>query len=85
MTVRRAFTVDLQPFSKYPGEEEELLYPGVGFTVERLELDAQKKKHMIYLTLFQQFTRLKSSVPREVEFICDMKVDGYLTVYVSLE
>ncbi|UJR24429.1 hypothetical protein I4U23_005805 [Adineta vaga] len=55
MTVKHAFTVDLKPFSKYPDEEEELLSPGVCFTVDRLE--KINKKHLIYLTLIQQYSR----------------------------
>ena len=57
MEVKHAFTVDLAPFSKYPDEEEELLSPGVCFTVERVEFDQHKKKHMVYLNLIQQYSR----------------------------
>jgi hypothetical protein len=51
MTVKHAFTVDLKPFSEYPDEEEELLSPGICFTVDHVE------KHEIYLTLVQQHRR----------------------------
>ncbi|CAF1122885.1 unnamed protein product [Didymodactylos carnosus] len=36
MQVLFAFTVDLSPFSEYPDEEEELITPGVCFTVQRV-------------------------------------------------
>ncbi|CAF4286101.1 unnamed protein product [Rotaria sp. Silwood2] len=55
MTVKHAFSVDLKQFSKYPNEEEELILPGVCFTVDRVEFDKKKKKHLIYLNLVQQF------------------------------
>ncbi|CAF1173066.1 unnamed protein product [Adineta steineri] len=55
MTVKHAFTVDLKPFSQYPDEEEELLSPGVCFTIERVESGKTKNKHLIYLNLMQQY------------------------------
>jgi hypothetical protein len=55
MKVKHAFTVDLQPFSQYPSEEEELLSPGVCFTVDRVE--KHNNKHLIYLELVQQHRR----------------------------
>jgi hypothetical protein len=51
MTVRYGFTVDLAPFSQYPQEEEVLVFPGVYFTVERMDFDKDKNKHLIYLNL----------------------------------
>jgi hypothetical protein len=57
MTVKHAFTVDIAPFSEYPDEEEELLSPGVCFTVEHVEFNKRKKKHEIYLNLIQQYSR----------------------------
>ena len=57
MTVNHAFSVDLEPFSEYPNEEEELLSPGVCFTVDRVEFNEEKKKHEIYLSLVQQYRR----------------------------
>jgi hypothetical protein len=57
MEVKHAFTVNLQPFSKYPAEEEELLYPGVCFTVDRIEFDKHQNKHMINISLVQQYRR----------------------------
>jgi hypothetical protein len=57
MTVKHAFTVDIAPFSQYPHEEEELLSPGVCFTVERFEFNKDKNKHEIYLNLIQQCSR----------------------------
>ena len=57
MTVKHAFTVDIAPFSEYPHEEEELLSPGVCFTVERVEYDEYNKKHQIHLNLIQQYSR----------------------------
>ena len=57
MTVKHAFTVDIAPFSKYPDEEEELLSPGVCFTVERVEFNKNQNKHVIDLNLIQQYSR----------------------------
>ncbi|CAF1073056.1 unnamed protein product [Adineta steineri] len=55
MTVKYAFTVDITPFSQYPDEEEELLSPGVCFTVERVE--SKESKYIIYLNLIQQYSQ----------------------------
>jgi hypothetical protein len=57
MIVKHAFTVDIAPFSQYPDEEEELLSPGVCFTVERVEFNKDNNKHEIYLDLIQQYSR----------------------------
>ena len=54
MKTRIAFTVDLTELSKYGHEEEELLSPGVSFTIDRVESDKVKNKHLIYLTLQQR-------------------------------
>lgn len=54
MTTRLAFTVNLKEFSAYPHEEEELLFPGVSFTIDRVEFDKYKNKHVFYLTLQQR-------------------------------
>jgi hypothetical protein len=43
--------MDLQPYSLMPDEEEELVTPGVCFTVQRVELGDTTKKHLIYLNL----------------------------------
>ncbi|CAF1464088.1 unnamed protein product [Adineta steineri] len=55
MTVKYAFTVDITTFSQYPDEEEELLSPGVCFTVERVESNGSK--YMIHLNLIQQYSQ----------------------------
>ena len=57
MRVQHAFTVDIAPFSEYPDEEEELLSPGVCFTVERVEFNKRNNKHQIHLNLIQQYSR----------------------------
>jgi hypothetical protein len=57
MDVLCAPTVNLEDISEYPGEEEELVPPGVSFRVRRLEYDTKKKKHLIYLELRQRFNR----------------------------
>ena len=57
MEVNYAFTVYLQPFSNYPDEEEELITPGVCFSVPRVEFDETTTKHLIYLKLRQRFNR----------------------------
>ncbi|CAF1397234.1 unnamed protein product [Rotaria magnacalcarata] len=54
MKICIAYTVDLTELSKYPYEEEELLFPGVSFTVDNVEFDKNKNKHLIYLTLQQR-------------------------------
>jgi len=51
MKTRVAFTVDLSSLSVYPDEKEELLFPGVSFTIDQMEFDNNKKKRLIYLTL----------------------------------
>ena len=54
MTTRIAFIDDIQSISCIPNEEEELLYPGVSFTIDRTEFDQQKNKPIFYLTLQQK-------------------------------
>jgi hypothetical protein len=49
-----ACTAHLKPFSNFPQEEEELIFPGVCFTIDRVEFDKDKTKHLIYLTLKQR-------------------------------
>ncbi|CAF1441074.1 unnamed protein product [Adineta ricciae] len=56
MEIQHAFTVDLQPFSQFPDEEEELLSPGVCFTVDFVESDERKNRHWIFLKLKQMHT-----------------------------
>jgi hypothetical protein len=60
MDVLCAFTVDLEGISEYPGEEEELVTPGVSFFVQPMEYADEKKKHLIYLKLQQCFDRKSS-------------------------
>ena len=50
-----AFTADLEKFTEYPSEEEELVTPGVCFRVKKVEYDDKNKKHLIYLTLSQRW------------------------------
>ncbi|UJR14429.1 hypothetical protein I4U23_001426 [Adineta vaga] len=57
MTIKHAFTINLKPFSEYPHEEEELLFPGVCFTVDRMEPGTEHIKYIIYLDLIQQRRR----------------------------
>lgn len=54
MKIRLAFTDNLSKLSKYPHEEEELIYPGVSFKIDRMEFDRHKNKHLIYLNLQQR-------------------------------
>ena len=56
MEVLFAFTADLSPMSQYSDEEEELVTPGVCFSVKRVEFDNKTKKHLIYLMLRQRFS-----------------------------
>lgn len=55
MKVLFAFTTDISEISEYPEEEEELVAPSVSFRVERVKLDPETKKHLIYLELRQRF------------------------------
>ncbi|CAF3921018.1 unnamed protein product [Rotaria sp. Silwood1] len=57
MQTRVAFTVDLQPLSRYSYEEEELLFPGVCFEIDRIDFDTDKNKHLIYLSLQQRHNK----------------------------
>ena len=57
MKMKHAFTVDLKPYSQYADEEEELVSPGVCFTVDRVGFDTYKEKYVIHLTLAQQYRR----------------------------
>jgi hypothetical protein len=54
MNIRLAFTVDLTNLSEYSDEEEELLLPGVSFTIDDVEFDEKNRKHLVYLTLQQR-------------------------------
>jgi len=55
MKVHYAFTADVQMISDYCEEEEELIFPGVCFTVEKVTYNKKKNKHLIYLKLKQRF------------------------------
>jgi hypothetical protein len=54
MKTKVAFTVDLSPWSQYPDEEEELLFPGVSFTIDQVDYHEDQKKHLIHLTIQQR-------------------------------
>ena len=56
MEVVFAFIADLSHLSEYAAEEEELVTPGVCFSVQRLEFDREINKHLIYLKLRQRFS-----------------------------
>lgn len=56
MDIIFAFTANLEPFSQYPDEEEELIFPGVGFSVSDVEFDMETNKYLIKLTLKQRFS-----------------------------
>ncbi|CAF3972205.1 unnamed protein product [Adineta steineri] len=55
MKVKFAFIADLSKLSKYPGEEEELVTPGVCFRVLNVEFDRKTDKHLISLELRQRW------------------------------
>jgi hypothetical protein len=55
MEVLYAFTADLSPFSQYRDEEEELVTPGVCFSVQSMEFDENTNKHLIYMKLRQRY------------------------------
>lgn len=55
MKTEIAFTIDLSSLSDYPHEEEELLFPGVSFTIDQVNIDKENNdKPSIYLTLRQR-------------------------------
>lgn len=56
MNVLFAFIADVSSLSEFKEEEEELIMPGVCFSVEKVHFDQNKKKHLIYLTLRQRFS-----------------------------
>jgi hypothetical protein len=59
--VKCAFTADLQPYSQMPAEEEELINPGICFTVEQVEFDEATNKHLIYVELQQRFNSMHNN------------------------
>ena len=54
METKVAFTVDIQSISRFYEEEEELLFPGVSFTIDQVECEKDKNKYLIHLTLQQR-------------------------------
>lgn len=54
MTADIVFTADLSEISRYPKEAEELIFPGVSFTIDNVEYDQDIEKHIIELTLRQK-------------------------------
>ncbi|CAF0804721.1 unnamed protein product [Adineta steineri] len=56
MEVLYAFIADLSEISEYPKEAEELVTPGVCFSVESVEFDRKKNKHLIHLQLRQKWS-----------------------------
>ncbi|CAF1492152.1 unnamed protein product [Rotaria sordida] len=56
MKVLSAFTADLCKLSAHPDEEEELITPGVGFRVERVDFNHETNKHLICLELRQRWS-----------------------------
>ncbi|CAF2107468.1 unnamed protein product [Rotaria magnacalcarata] len=51
-----AFIADVNQMSEYPKEEEQLITPGVCFSVQRVEFDHKTNKHLIYLKLRQRLS-----------------------------
>lgn len=51
MNLEYAYSIDMAPFSSFPEEEEQLLYPGSTFVIKSVEYDGQTRKHLIYLTI----------------------------------
>ena len=68
MHVKHAFSVDLKPYSQYPDEEEELISPGICFTVDGVQFDEHKNKYVVDLSLVQQYRRKLS------HFICPLLI-----------
>ena len=50
-----AFTADISSLSQFPAEEEELITPGVSFSVKSVNFDPEIKKHVITLKLRQRW------------------------------
>jgi hypothetical protein len=65
--VNCALSTDLVPYSEYPSEEEELIFPAVYFTVEHVEFDKVQNKYMIYLNL-KQANNSKSTLLQYIYF-----------------
>lgn len=57
MEIEFAFTANIALYSDYSFEEEELITPGVCFTVHRVEHETNPKKCMIYMKLRHRFSR----------------------------
>lgn len=81
MEIQRAFTVDMKDFSEFPEEEEELITPGVCFSVQKIGFDKDKNKDLIYLTLTQRFNRKYDSF---LHNCCGM-IAIFLKIPVKLE
>ena len=56
MYVEFAFIADISSLSAYKAEEEELITPGVCFSVQKVEFDQKSNKHLVYLKLRQRFS-----------------------------
>ena len=55
MNISSVFTADISALSEYPDKEEELVIPGICFSVQGVEFDSKAKKHLIYSRLRQRF------------------------------
>ena len=85
MHVKHAFSVDLKPYSQYPDEEEELVSPGVCFTVDHVQFDEDKKKYLVDLNLLQQYRRRSTDFLLYIKF-CVLNFflfHNKLTAYVA--
>ncbi|CAM4778356.1 unnamed protein product [Rotaria magnacalcarata] len=80
-----AFSIDLQPVSLYPEEEEELISPGVSFTVKSVTVDRGKNKFLISLKLDDNPSNNNEATAAENVIAdhndnCSLSITDFLTV-----
>ncbi|CAF3247527.1 unnamed protein product [Rotaria sp. Silwood2] len=85
MEVEGAFIADISDLSQCPDEEEELMSPGVCFSVQGVEFDRKVKKRCIYLKLAQRYyAKNKNEVQttkKTFDEYDDIYDDDYIPVY----
>ena len=74
MKTRTAFTLNLTQLSEYRQEEEEVLLPGISFTINQVSSDKSKNKYLVYLSVHQRHISksIVSSLPN-CRFVNDKK------------
>lgn len=56
MRIICAYIMDLSPYSHFPDEEEELICPGVSFTVDSVDFHKTENKFLVYINLNHRHT-----------------------------